>query len=92
MKIIWLSSKVVTFLIHFLLIQQCNILVSSVKSVITKHPVPLETRSNIVICFGGFLSGSVIKNPATNTGDTGLFSESGRSPGEENDNHSSILD
>ena len=32
----------------------------------------------------GFPSGSVVKNPPANAGDTGLISGSGRSPGEGN--------
>ena len=42
----------------------------------------------------GFLGGSVVKNPPVNAGDTGpagLIPGSGRSPGEENGSHSSIL-
>ena len=39
----------------------------------------------------GFCGGSVIKNPPANAGDTGLIPRSGRSPGEENSNHSSLL-
>ena len=34
---------------------------------------------------------SVVKNPPANAGDVGLILGSGRSPGEGNDNHSSIL-
>jgi len=34
----------------------------------------------------GFPVGSAVKNPPTNSGDTGLIPEFGRSPGEENGN------
>ena len=34
----------------------------------------------------GFPGGSVVKNPHTKAGDMGLIPESGRSPGEGNDN------
>ena len=39
----------------------------------------------------GFPGGSVVKNQPANLGDTGLILELGRSPGEGNGNHSSIL-
>ena len=39
----------------------------------------------------GFLGGSVVKNLPTNAGDVGSSPGSGRSPGEGNSNHSSIL-
>ena len=39
----------------------------------------------------GFPSGSVVKNPPANAGDTDLMPGSGRSPGEGNATHSSIL-
>ena len=39
----------------------------------------------------GFLGSSVIKNPPANAGDRGLIPGLGRSPGEGNDYHSSIL-
>ena len=39
----------------------------------------------------GFPGGSVVKNLPTNVGDVGSIPESGRSPGEENATHSSIL-
>ena len=39
----------------------------------------------------GFLGGSMVKNPPTNVGDTGLIPGSGRSPGEEMTIHSNIL-
>ena len=35
---------------------------------------------------GGFLGGSVVKNPPANAQDLDSISESGRSPGEGNDN------
>ena len=44
--------------------------------------------------FGGFLGDSVVKNPPANAGDArdlGSIPGSERFPGEENDNHSSIL-
>ena len=38
-----------------------------------------------ILCpFYGFLSGSVVKNPPANAGDTGSILELGRSPGEGN--------
>ena len=39
----------------------------------------------------GFPGGSVVKNPPANAGDAGSIPGSGRSPGEGNGNHSSIL-
>ena len=39
----------------------------------------------------GFPGGSVVKNSPANAGDKGLIPESGRSPGEGNGAHSSIL-
>ena len=39
----------------------------------------------------GFPDGSVVKNPPTNAGDAGSIPGSGRSPGDGNGNHSSIL-
>ena len=39
----------------------------------------------------GFPGGSVVKNLPDNTGDAGLIPGSGRSPGEGNGSHSSIL-
>ena len=39
-----------------------------------------------------FPGGSVVKNLPANTGDMGLIPGLGRSPGEENTTHSSILD
>ena len=39
----------------------------------------------------GFPGGSVVKNQPANLGDTGLILGLGRSPGEGNGNHSSIL-
>ena len=38
-----------------------------------------------------FSWGSVVKNPPANAGDAGSIPGSGRSPGEGNGNHSSIL-
>ena len=43
------------------------------------------------ILLSGFLGGSVVKNLPANPGDVGLSPGSGRSPGEGNGNHSSIL-
>ena len=39
----------------------------------------------------GFPGGSVVKNLSANAGDMGLTLGSGRSPGEENGTHSSVL-
>ena len=39
----------------------------------------------------GFPGGSVAKNPPANEGDMGSIPELGRSPGEGNESHSSIL-
>ena len=39
----------------------------------------------------GFPSGSVVENPPASAGDAGLILGSGRSTGEENGTHSSIL-
>ena len=39
----------------------------------------------------GFPGGSMVKNRPANLGDTGLIPGLGRSPGEGNGNHSSIL-
>ena len=39
----------------------------------------------------GFPGGSMVKNPPAHAGDMGLNPGSGRSPGEGNGNHSSIL-
>ena len=39
----------------------------------------------------GFPSGSVVKNPSVNPGDAGSIPGSGRSPGEQNATHSSVL-
>ena len=39
----------------------------------------------------GFPGGTSVKNPPANAGDLGSISGSGRSPGEGNGNHSSIL-
>ena len=39
----------------------------------------------------GFPGGSVVKNPPANAGDMGLIPGFGRSPGEGNGTHSSIL-
>ena len=39
----------------------------------------------------GFPAGSAVKNPSANAGDAGLIPRSGRSPGEGNGNHSSIV-
>ena len=39
----------------------------------------------------GFPGGSVVKNPPANAGDLGLIPGSGRSPGEGNGTHPSIL-
>jgi len=43
------------------------------------------------ILLSGFPGGSVVKNLPANPGDVGLSPGSGRSPGEGNGNHSSIL-
>ena len=42
-------------------------------------------------CFKGFPGGAVVKNPPSNAGDSGSIPDSGRSPGEENGNYSSVL-
>ena len=41
---------------------------------------------HILICFGGFLGGSVVKNPPANTGDACMIPGWGKSPGEGNGN------
>ena len=41
---------------------------------------------NVIIMEEGFSSGSVVKNPPANAGDTGLIPRLGRSPGGGNDN------
>ena len=43
------------------------------------------------ILLAGFPGGSVVRNLPANPGDVGLSRGSGRSPGEGNGNHSSIL-
>ena len=48
-----------------------------------------ETVFWVCILYQGFLHGAVVKNAPANSGDArdaGLFSRSGRSPGEENGN------
>ena len=50
-----------------------------------------DDNYHILICFGGFPSGSVVKNPTANTGDACMIPGWGRSPGEEMATHSSIL-
>ena len=43
------------------------------------------------VCVMGFPDGSIVKYPPTNAGDVGSNPGLGRSPGEGNGNHSSIL-
>ena len=49
---------------------------------------PLNTNN---VCTWAFPGGSVVKNVAANTGDTGFIPGSGRFPEEEMGTHSSIL-
>ena len=49
---------------------------------------PLNTNN---VCTWAFPGGSMVKNVAANTGDTGFIPESGRSPEEEMGTHSSSL-
>jgi len=52
------------------------------------HPTIRNQKLRIINCIclvskmGGFLGGSVIKNPPANAGDMGLILGTGRSPGE----------
>ena len=50
-----------------------------------------ETKNKEVWIRGGFPGGTVVKKPPANAGDAGSIPGSGRSPGEGNGNHSSIL-
>ena len=47
-------------------------------------------KSNVLV-FKGFPGSSVVKNPPANAGDTSSIPRSGRSPGEGNASHSSIV-
>ena len=51
----------------------------------------LLSCTNLLTKFEGFPDGTVVKNLPANAGNVGLIPESGRSPGERNATHSSIL-
>ena len=82
-------SKVIQILFHYRLLQ--GIEDSFLGS--TAGPCWLSILS-VVCVFGGFPGDSVVKNPPANAGDArdlGSIPGSKRFPGEENDNHPSIL-
>ena len=53
--------------------------------------VIIADTSELLPCIRGFPGDSVVKNPPANVGDAGSISGWGRSPGEGNGTHSSIL-
>ena len=58
----------------------------------TRHPTTKCLQMGYsTVGVKGFPGGSVVKSPPANAGDVGSIPGSGRSPGEGNGNHSSIL-